>query len=73
MSCRFIGFGVLVLIRGVRRDGAALGGFALKQSVKVLSSIVAFAFLMPRAGLIIALLVLIFGSSCWKRASLRMA
>ena len=63
LSWLLIGFGVLILLRGVRREGAALGGFALKQSVKVLASIVAFAFLMPRAGLIVALLVLIFGSA----------
>ena len=63
LSCLLIGFGVLILLRGVRRDGVALGGFALKQSVKVLASIIAFAFLMPRAGLIIALLVLIYGSA----------
>lgn len=63
LSCLLMGFGVMALLRGVRRQGAALGAFAWKQSAKVLCSIVAFAFLLPRAGLIVALLVLIFGSA----------
>lgn len=63
LSCLLMGFGVMALLRGVRRQGAALGAFAWKQSAKVLFSIVAFAFLLPRAGLIVALLVLIFGSA----------
>jgi len=63
LSCLLMAFGVLAVLRGVRQQGAAFGGFAWKQSVKVLSAILAFAFLLPRAGLIIALLVLIFGSA----------
>ena len=54
---------VLTLLRGVRQDGAPFGGFAWKQAAIVLAAIVAFAFLLPRAGLIVALLVLIFGSA----------
>ena len=63
LSCLLMGFGVLALLHGVRQRGADFGAFAWKQSATVLSSIMAFGFLLPRAGLIIALLVLIFGSA----------
>ena len=63
LSFLLMGFGVLTLLRGVRQDGAPFGGFAWKQAAIVLAAIVAFAFLLPRAGLIVALLVLIFGSA----------
>ena len=63
LSCLLMGFGGLAVLRGVRQQGVAFGSFAWKQSVKVLSAIIAFAFLLPRAGLVIALLVLIFGSA----------
>ena len=63
LSCLLMSFGALTLLRGVRQHGAALGAFAWKQAAIVLLSIVAFGFMLPRAGLIIGLFVLIFGSA----------
>jgi len=63
LSCLLIGFGVLALLRGVRKDGPGFGGFAWRQAAIVLAATAAFGFLLPRAGLIIALLVLLFGSA----------
>nr|WP_275983326.1 tripartite tricarboxylate transporter TctB family protein [Propionivibrio soli] len=63
LSCLLIGFGILALARGMRKDGTAFGGFAWRKAAIVLAATAAFGFLLPRAGLIIALLVLIFGSA----------
>ena len=63
LSCLLIGFGVLALLRGLRKDGPAFGGFAWKQAALVLAAIVAFGLLLQGAGLIPALLALIFGSA----------
>jgi MFS-type transporter involved in bile tolerance (Atg22 family) len=56
-------FGVLALLRGLRKSGPPFGVFAGKQAVIVLISTAAFGFLLGRAGLIIALVVLILGSA----------
>lgn len=63
LSCLLMGFGVLALLRGLRQDGEGFGGFAWRQAAIVLAATAAFGFLLPRAGLIIALLVLLFGSA----------
>lgn len=63
LSCLLMGFGVLALLRGVRKDGPAFGGFAWKPALIVLVSTSAFGFLLQRAGLLVALPVLIFGSA----------
>ena len=63
LSCLLIGFGALALLRGLRQEGAGFGGFAWKQALIVLAAIAAFGYLLPRAGLLIALLVLLFGSA----------
>ncbi len=56
-------FGALALLRGVRKEGPPFGGFAWRQAAIVLASTVAFGFLLSRAGLVIALVVLILGSA----------
>ena len=56
-------FGVLSLVRGLTKPGAPFGNFALKPAVIITASTVAFGVLLPRAGLIIALVVLILGSA----------
>ena len=56
-------FGALSLLRGVTREGAPFGTFALKPSLIITASTIAFGLLLTRAGLIIALIVLILGSA----------
>ena len=56
-------FGVLALLRGVTQHGAPFGAFAWKPALIITASTVAFGVLLPRAGLIIALIVLILGSA----------
>lgn len=63
LSVLLMGLGALALLRGLRKDGAALGGFAWKPVLIVLASTAAFGFLLRGAGLIVALFVLIFGSA----------
>lgn len=63
LSCLLMGFGVLALLRGLRKNGPGLGGFAWKPALIVLASTSLFGFLLQGAGILIALLVLIFGSA----------
>ncbi len=63
LSALLMFFGLLALLRGLIKPGAALGRFAWKPASIVLASTIAFAFLLPRAGLIVALLALIVGSA----------
>ena len=56
-------FGALSLLRGVTKKGAPFGTFAWKPSLIITASTVAFGVLLTRAGLIIALIVLILGSA----------
>jgi len=54
-------FGLLALIRGMRKEGAPIGPIAWKAAALVLLSMAAFGFLLERAGLPISLVVLIVG------------
>ena len=56
-------FGVLALVRGVTKHGAPFGAFAWKPALIITASTLAFGLLLTRAGLIIALIVLLFGSA----------
>ena len=56
-------FGVLALIRGLRCSAPPIGPIAWKAAPIVLLSMVAFALLLERAGLVISLVVLILGSA----------
>jgi hypothetical protein len=81
LSCLLMLFGVLVLLRGLRREGPVLGGFAWKPVLIVSASTLAFSFLLEGAGLIVALFALIFGSAAasakfrfeWKATLLALA
>ena len=55
--------GLLAVLRGVTRPGAPLGAFAWKPALVITASTLAFGVLLMRAGLIVALLVLIMGSA----------
>ena len=55
--------GVISLVRSFIVPGGPLGHFALKAGVLVILSTVLFGFLVNRAGLIIALLVLVLVSA----------
>ena len=63
LSCLLIFFGILALLRGLLKPGSSLGNFAWKPTFFIISSTLAFAFLLPRAGLLVALVVLIVGSA----------
>ena len=63
LSCLLIFFGILALLRGLLKPGASLGRFAWKPAFFIIFSTLAFAFLLPRAGLLVALVVLIVGSA----------
>ena len=56
-------FGVMALLRGVTKSGAPFGSFAWKPAVIITASTLAFGVLLTRAGLIVSLIVLIFGSA----------
>ena len=56
-------FGVLALLRGISKRGAPFGAFAWKPALVITASTLAFGLLLTRAGLIISLVVLIFGSA----------
>lgn len=56
-------FGVLALVRGLRTSAPPIGKVAWRAAAIVLFSMVAFGLLLERAGLLIALVVLILGSA----------
>lgn len=55
--------GIVSLIRSFLRDGEPIGKFALKQAALILGSVLLFGLLVRPAGLVIALMVLVVGSS----------
>lgn len=55
--------GALSLLRSLTRRGTPLNGFAWRQAGIVFAATLSFAFLLERAGLLIALVVLILGSA----------
>lgn len=63
LSALLMLFGVLSLLRSATKPGAPLGRFAWKATLIVAGSTAAFAFLLERAGFIIALVMLILGSA----------
>ena len=56
-------FGALALIRSLRKEAPPIGVIAWKPAAIVLLAMAAFGFLLERAGLVIALIVLILGSA----------
>jgi hypothetical protein len=78
LSALLMGLGMFIVVKGLTRDGAPLGRFAWRAALLVLGATVAFGYLLERAGLVVALLLLIFGSALasvkfrleWKAAML---
>ena len=56
-------FGVVAVIRSFIRPGSPIGGFAIKAAVLVLGAVLLFGFLIIRAGLVVALIVLVLVSA----------
>jgi hypothetical protein len=78
LSALLIGLGTFIFVKGLIREGVPLGRFAWRGVFFVLGATVAFGYLLERAGLVVALLVLIVGSAMasvkfrleWKAAML---
>jgi hypothetical protein len=63
LSALLIALGAYIFIKGLTREGAPLGRFAWRGAFLVIAATVAFGYLLERAGVIVALLVLIVGSA----------
>lgn len=63
LSLLLIGLGVFVLLKGLTKAGEPFGEFAWRGTILVLAATLAFGVLLERAGLIVALAVLIGGSA----------
>lgn len=63
LSVLMMFFGILSLGRSLYQNGPSIGRIAWKQALIILASTVAFGLLLQKAGLVIALLILIFGSA----------
>ena len=58
-----IAFGVVSIVKSFRADGEPITPFAFKAMILVIGSVVAFGLLLPRAGLPIAMVVLVLMSA----------
>src|SRR6185436_4368146 len=58
LSSLLILFGVIAIVRSFLVPGEAIGKWAIKAAGLILGATVLFGFLLPRAGLIVALLAL---------------
>lgn len=56
-------FGAIAIVRSFAVESEAIGAFALKPAGLILGATMAFGFLLPRAGLLLALPVLILVSA----------
>ena len=56
-------FGVIAVVRSFLVEGSPIGGFAWKPTVLILGAVILFGFLVIRAGLVIALVVLVLVSA----------
>jgi hypothetical protein len=63
LAVLLMGIGAYILVKGFARGGEPLGRFAWRGASFIIAATVAFGYLLERAGLVIALLVLIFGSA----------
>lgn len=61
VAALLVAVGVAIVVRSFLRDDTAISRVALKPMLLVLGSITAFGFLINRAGLIVAALVLVVG------------
>ena len=69
LSILLIFFGILALSKGICIKGEALGAFAWKATLCILLSTIAFGYLLERAGIVIALAILILGSALTSKKS----
>lgn len=63
ISVLLVGFGLASLLRAWRRPGEAVAALHLKSLALVAGSVVAFAYLLPRAGLVAAIVALVLLSA----------
>ena len=63
ISCLLLLFGVITVVRSFIVTGEPVGAIAWKAIALVIGSVIAFGLLLPTAGLIIAMLVLVLMSA----------
>src|SRR5215207_6382426 len=63
ISCLLILFGVITLVRSFLTDGEPVGTFAWKAILLVIGSVVVFGLLLPTAGLVMAMTVMVLMSA----------
>ena len=63
ISCLLILFGVITLVRSALTAGEPVGALAFKPIVLVIGGVIAFGYLLPRTGLIVAMLVMVLLSA----------
>lgn len=63
ISCLLILFGVITLVRSFLTEGEPIGALAFKAILLVIGSVIAFGFLLPRVGLVLAMLVMVLMSA----------
>jgi hypothetical protein len=62
ISCLLLVFGVVTVVRSFMTDGETVGALAWKAIALVIGSVIAFGLLLPRAGLIVAMIVMVLMS-----------
>ena len=63
ISCLLLLFGVITVVRSFLTTGEPVGALAWKAIAWVVGSVVAFGILLPTAGLVVAMLVLVLMSA----------
>jgi len=63
ISCLLLLFGVITVVRSFLTTGEPVGALAWKAIAWVVGSVVAFGLLLPTAGLVVAMLVLVLMSA----------
>ena len=63
ISCLLLLFGVITVVRSFLTDGEPVGALAWRAIALVIGSVVAFGILLPTAGLVIAMLVMVLMSA----------
>ena len=63
LSALLMLFGVIAIVRSLIVAGEPIGKLALKSAALILGATILFGFLLPRGGLIVALLVLVLISA----------
>ena len=63
ISCLLLLFGVITVVRSFLTDGEPVGALAWRAIALVIGSVVAFGLLLPTAGLVIAMLVMVLMSA----------